>query len=87
MLDGANRHETPWKPALFMLFTSTRSTSSRLYGLYIYRFTYMLTEVIKSVYPISGIGVYFSQGENVKVHGVALKCGYLMKKYLKSTEW
>ena len=56
-------------------------------GLYIYRFTYMLTEVIKSVYPISGIGVYFSQGENVKVHGVALKCGYLMKKYLKSTEW
>ena len=35
----------------------------------------------------SGIGVYAFQGENVKVHGMALKCVYLVKKYIKSTDW
>ena len=42
---------------------------------------------MNSASPRSGIGVYVSQGKNVKVHGVALKCGYLLKKYFKSMEW
>ena len=45
------------------------------------------TEGINNASPRSGIGVYVSQDENVKVHGVALKCGYLVNKYSKSTEW
>ena len=45
------------------------------------------TEGIHSTSPRSAIGVYVSHGENVKLHGVASKCDYLVNKYFKSTEW